>query len=718
MEKSKKASADKRKVVRAACPHDCPDTCALVVEVENGRAVSVKGAADHPVTDGFICSKVNRYLERTYNSERILYPMKSIGAKGQGLFTRISWDEAIETIAARFKEIASEFGQEAILPYSCAGTLGLIQGGSMGCRFFNRLGASQLKGTLCSSAGFEGYELTTGSTLGTDMEKFAGAKLILIWGANPITSSVHLWRKIMAAKQKGARLIAIDPYRSRTAEKCDEHLALLPGTDAALALAMMHVIISEGIHDRDYVEKYTLGFESLKKHVEDWTPESAAAITGLGAEAIVKLAREYATTKPAVIRINYGMQRHAGGGMAVRTVTCLPALVGAWRHASGGILLSSSSVFQINTAELEGRHLMQGNPRSINAAAIGDALAGFDRRVIYHKSENGAYPFLEQVLSPLEPPVKALYVYNSNPVAVAPESAKVIDGFKRNDLFTVVHEIFQTDTADYADILLPATTQLEQFDIHTSYGHLYMAANNQAIEPLGEARANTEVFRLLAEKMGFSEPCFKDSDEALARQALSLSSGIMKGIDLDELREKGFQRLNLPDNFAPFSEGNFATPSGRCEFYSERAAARGLDPLPVYLPPAESAQTDPELAERFPLVLISPSAQGFLNSSFANLPSMLRLEKQPYLEINPTDADPRFIGDGDEVRILNRRGEFRAQARVSARTRPGVVVAPSLWWKKLGGQSGNANDVTSQNLADLGEAATYYDTLVDVIKRI
>lgn len=701
-------------VIRGACPHDCPDTCALEITVQDGRAIKVAGAAAHPTTNGFLCTKVNRYLERTYSPQRVLYPMKRVGAKGKGLFARISWDEALDTIAAKFKEIAADDPQ-AILPYSYAGTMGLIQGESMDRRFFHRLGASLLERTICASAGGAGYSATLGLRLGTDPERFDEAKLILIWGGNPITSNVHLWPKIVEAKRRGAHVIAIDPYRSLTAEKCDEHLALLPGTDAALALAMMHVLIfqkgpnGEELLDHDYIERYTHGFELLRERALAWTPERAAEITGLSAEQIIKLAQAYGTTKPAVIRLNYGMQRHAGGGMAVRTVTCLPALVGAWRDAAGGILLSTSSTFAMNGNALQRPDLIWNNPRTINMSALGDALLGYQRVQQFHAQ---AAP--TETLEPLTPPVKAIYVYNTNPVAVAPDSRKVIAGFQREDLFCVVHEIFQTDTADYADILLPATTQLEQFDLHRAYGHLYVLANNPAIAPLGEAKPNTEVFRLLAERLGFDEPCFRDSDEEMARQALATDHERMQGINLATLKAEGWQRLNVPERYAPFAAGGFPTPSGKCEFFSETLAQQGFDPLPTYIPPRETVRDTPALAQKYPLAIISPPAHNFLNSSFANLPSFLKAEKEPFLEIHPVDAAARQIQPGDRVRVFNDRGDFRVTARVTEKARPGVVVALSIWWKKLTRDGCNANDVTGQGLTDLGAAATFYDALVEV----
>ncbi len=699
-----------RTLIRGACPHDCPDTCALVITVENGRAVKVAGAEDHPTTDGFLCTKVNRYLERTYSPQRVLYPMKRAGEKGKGIFARISWDEALDTITARFKEIVAD-NPQSILPYSYAGTMGLVQGESMDRRFFHKLGASLLDRTICASAGAAGYKATIGLSMGTDPERFSDAKLILIWGSNPITSNVHLWPKILEAKRKGAKVIAIDPYRSLTAEKCDEHLALMPGTDGALALAMMHVIVKEGLVDLDYIERYTLGFELLRERVMEYSPSLVARITGLGEDVIVRLAREYATTKPAAIRLNYGMQRHAGGGMAVRTVSCLPALVGAWRDPAGGVLLSTSGTFGIDTNALQRPDLIWNNPRTINMSSIGDALLGYQR--VQHHGNHGAPA---ETLEPLDPPVRAIYVYNSNPVAVAPDSSKVSAGFKRDDIFTVVHEIFQTDTADYADILLPATTQLEQFDIHKAYGHLYLLVNNPAIEPIEESKPNSEVFRLLAERMGFTDSCFRETDEELARQAITSDNPRLKGIDFDELKDRGWVRLNVPEKFAPFAEGKFPTSSGKCELFSESLAKQGIDPLPVYIPPRESVETAPELAKKFPLAIISPPAHNFLNSSFANLPSFVKAEKEPRLDIHPVDAAARGINDGDRVRVFNDRGELKVKARVTDKARPGVVVALSVWWKKLSGDGCNANDVTSQALTDLGAAATFYDVLVEVEK--
>ena len=681
-----------RRVVKAACPHDCPDTCAMEVTVENGVAIDIRGA-DTPFTNGVLCTKVAKYLDRTYAKDRVLHPLRRVGPKGagQGRFERIAWDAALDEIAARFKAIAAEDPQQ-ILPCSYAGTMGLLQYMSMDRRFFYRLGASLLDRTLCSSAGKAGMQLSLGGSVGMDPERYDEAKLILIWGSNPIVSNLHVWSRCQAAKRRGAKLVAIDPWRSQTAEKCHQHVRVLPGTDGALALGMMNVIIGEDLIDRDYVARYTLGFAELAERVRDYPPEKVARLCGITAEEIVSLAREYASAKPAAIRVNYGLQRHAGGGMAVRTIACLPALVGAWRDPAGGVVLSTAGFYDFDHKTLERPDLIRGKPRTINQSALGDALLA------------------------ARPPVKAVFVYNNNPVAVCPDSNKVIAGFSRADLFTVVHDIFLTDTCDYADIVLPATTQLEHTDIHKSYGHLYVVANNPAIAPLGEAKPNIEVFRLLAKRMGFDDACFDDSDEEVCRQALRSQHPRMRGIGWETAREQGWQRLAVPERFAPFVAGGFPTPSGKCEFYSEAAKRLGLDPLPTYIPPRENVHSNPALARRYPLAFISPPCRNFLNSSFANLPFALESEKAPRLDIHPDDAAARGIRDGDGVRIFNDRGSFTVKAAVSDRTRPGVVVAPSVWWRKLSPDGRNANDVTSQATADMGGAATFYDCLVEVAR--
>ena len=680
--------------IRAACPHDCPDTCAMLVEVEDGRATKVSGDPDHPPTRGFLCTKVTRYLERVYNPDRLLYPMRRVGPKGEGRFKRMGWDEALSEIAHRFREIAeSQDGPESILPYSYGGTMGTVNGSSMDRRFFHKLGASLLARTICASAGGDAMNYTVGAKMGTDVENFHRARFIVLWGTNTLTSNIHLWPEIKEAIANGAKLVGIDPYRNHTIDQCHQFIQLQPGTDAAFALAVMNVIVDQGLQDSDYVERHTLGFEKLRERIEEFPPSRAASICGVSEESIITFAREYATTRPAVIRVNYGLQRHAGGGMAVRAIACLPALIGAWRDAGGGVLLSTSGYFAFDENAVQRPDLITGNPRTINMSRLGEAL------------------------TQASPPVRAIYVYNSNPAAVAPDQSKVIEGFKREDLFTVVHEQFQTDTADYADILLPATTQLEHRDIVKPYGHYYVVYNEPAIAPLGEAKPNWEVFRNLAERMGFDDECFRDSDEDIIRQALDSGHPTLEGITLERLKRDGWARLNLPETFAPFADGGFKTPSGKCEFYSEQLERAGLDPLPAYIPPRESPATAPELASRYPLQLLSPPANSFLNSSFSNLTSFLKSERHPLIELNPEDAARRGVEDGEMVRVWNDRGECKLIARLSDRVKPGVAVALAIWWNKLSPEGANVNQTVSQALTDIGGGATFYDNLVEVARQ-
>jgi len=685
-------AAAEREIVQAACPHDCPDTCAMHVTVERqgGRRVAVRVTGDpgHPPTRGSLCTKVSRYLERTYHPDRVLTPLRRIGRKGLGKFEPVSWDRALEEIAQRLGAIAARDPQ-AIVPYSYAGTMGLVQGEAMAQRFFNRLGASRLDRTICASAGGEALQYTLGGRIGTDLEQFENSRQIVFWGTNAVASNLHLWSRAQEAKRRGARLIAIDPYRSLTADRCHEHIALLPGTDGALALGIMHVLIREGWLDRDYIEHHTLGFEALAERALGYDPQRVATICGIGAATIERLAHDYWHVRPTAIRLNYGMQRARGGGNAVRAIACLPALAGHWRDPAGGLLLSSSDAFEVDHAALTRPDLLAGRtPRTINMSAIGEALAR------------------------AQPRIEALVVYNSNPVAVAPQSSRVAEGFARSDLFTVVLEHFLTDTADYADMVLPATTQLEHLDVHKSYGHLYIVANNPAIEPLGQCLPNSEIFRRLAWRMGLTDDCFAETDEQIAAKAFVRCGAAP--YDWERVRREGWQRLEVPPVYAPFASGNFPTPSGRCEFFSPRLAQMGLDPVPDYVAPYEGHASAPDLARRFPLAIISPPARNFLNSTFVNVQSLRDTESEPRLDIHPQDAAARGIGEGDWVEVFNDRGSFTLRARVSDRPRPGVVVALSIWWKKLTADGKNANEVTHQLLTDLGRAATFYDCLVEV----
>ena len=671
-------------VVRAACPHDCPDTCAMRVTVQGGRVVRIQGDAEHPTTHGALCTKVSRYAERTYHPERVLQPLKRVGPKGAGRFEPVGWDEALDDIARRLRQIAARDPQ-AVLPYSYAGTMGLLQGESMAARFFHKLGASRLDRTICSSAGGEALAATYGGKVGMHVEHYAESNLILIWGSNSIASNLHFWSFAQQAKRDGAKLVCIDPRRSETADKCHEHLALLPGTDGALALGLMHELIDDDLLDHDYLERHVHGWPALRERALQWPAERAAAVCGLEPQQIRTLAQGYGRTKPAAIRLNYGMQRARGGGNAVRLIALLPCLVGAWRQRGGGLLLSSSGWFAParDDAALQRPDLLAGRrPRTLNMSTIGDDL-------------------LREAAPGFGPKIEALVVYNSNPVAVAPESRKVTQGFAREDLFTVVLEHFMTDTADMADYVLPATTQLEHLDVHTAYGHTYALINEPAIAPLGQAKPNTQIFRELAARMGFDEPCFADSDEQLARMAFK-----PEWVDFEALRARGWVKLALPD--APFAHGGFPTPGGKA-----LADAPGLG-VPDYLPNYESAASAPELARRYPLAMISPPARNFLNSTFVNLQSLRDVEGEPLLEIHADDAAPRGIADGAVVRVFNDRGDYRCRCRVSARARPGVVNGLGIWWRKFGLDGHNVNELTHQRLTDIGRAPAFYDCLVEV----
>jgi anaerobic selenocysteine-containing dehydrogenase len=669
----------------------------MLTTVSGGIAIKVQGNPAHPHTDGALCTKVSRYAERTYHPERLLHPLKRVGPKGSGQFERVSWETALSDITSRLQAIASRGpdAAQAILPYSYAGTMGLVQGESIAARFFHQLGASLLDRTICASAGGEGITQTLGGKVGMRVEFFAEAKLILIWGSNSIASNLHFWRYVQIAKRNGARLICIDPRKSETADKCHAHIALLPGTDGALALALMHQLITHDWLDHDYLAQHTLGWEQLRDRALQWPPERAAAVCGVPVEQIYALAQDYgacrASSGPAAIRMNYGLQRVHGGGNAVRLIASLPALIGAWRHRAGGVLLSSSGAFPVQRATLQRPDLLAGRtPRTINMSTIGDDL-------------------LRPASAGFGPAIEALIVYNSNPVAVAPDSGRVVQGFAREDLFTVVLEHFQTDTADYADYILPATTQLEHWDMHSSYGHTDALLNRPAIAPLGEAKTNTQIFRELAQRMGrtdarFTDACFSDDDETLCRQAYG------DAVSFDTLLAQGFATLDTPE--APFAAGHFPTPSGKCEFFSARLAAQGLDGLPDHVPNHEAVNT----SATYPLAMISPPARNFLNSTFVNVKSLRDIEGEPLLEMHPDDAAARSIHSGDTVRVFNQRGTYRCKAHVSERARPGVVNGLGIWWRKLGLDGTNVNELTSQKLTDLGRAPTFYDCLVEVAR--
>ena len=703
------------RTVHAVCSHDCPDSCGVLVTVDvaSGRALKLQGDPSHPVTRGFLCGKVAKYLDRVYSPDRLLYPMRrkpgaAKGPAGYGhargreadAFERITWDEALDEIASRFKNIAAEFGPESILPYSYAGTIGQLGYGSMDRRFFYRLGASQLDRTICSTAGGEALSSVYGVRLGTDPRDFAHAKLIIAWGANIHGNNIHLWPFIEEARRNGARLVVIDPYRTRTAALADEHLAINPGTDAALALGMMHVILSMGLQDSEYIAQCTHGFEELRAAVlkPEHSPEQVAAATGISPETIVRLARTYATTKPTAIRLNYGIQRSENGGSSVRAVAMLPLLTGAWKHRGGGLQLSTSGAFPFNSKALQMPELMMLSPlgrpsRVVNMVRLGEALTTADAGV-------GG------------PPVKALFVYNSNPAAVAPNQNAVLRGMLRDDLFTVVHEQFFTDTADYADILLPAATFLETKDVQGAYGHLFAQVSQPAITPVGEARNNVALFGELGRRMGFTESCFRDTEDDLIDQALDTKSPWLAGITRSRLEEKGHIPVALPTEadgaVLPFSTPDwFRTPSGRGE----------LLPVPVFHAPVESRGGSAAQSGEYPLEFLPRKADNYMNSTFANIPEHQKMQSRTagVLEMNQADATARGIASGDAVEIFNARGRIGLHALVNTQVSAGVVSA-RLDWNKLSAGAANVNALTSERLTDIGGGPTFYSTLVEVRK--
>ncbi|HLT36111.1 MAG TPA: molybdopterin oxidoreductase family protein [Enhygromyxa sp.] len=698
------------RVVTGVCPHDCPDSCAWQVAVDRAseRAVDIWGHDRHPFTAGKLCGKVDNYLERSYHRDRLTTPLRRVGRKGEGKFEAIGWDAAIAEVAARTRAIIERHGPEAILQYSYAGTMGLLQGEGMAQRLFHRLGATRLARTICASAGKHGLLYTLGRSIAMDPLDFEHARLIWLWGTNTLTSNMHLWPVIQRARKRGARVIVIDPIRTRTARAADEWIPIRPGTDAALALAIMHVLIRDELVDHDYVDKATIGFAELRERVGEWPPDRAEAITGIPAARIDALAHEYATVRPAAIRINYGLQRHRGGGMAVRSIACLPALIGAWRERGGGLQLSSSGSFAFDLRGLERPDLLgDRSPRTFNMNRLGEALSLDPER------RRHAY-LRERPIDPLPdhagPGIEALFVYNCNPAAVAPDQRAVTEGLRREDLFTVVLEHFATDTVDYADIVLPATTQLEHWDILKSYGHLYLALNRPAIPPVGESLPNSEIFRRIARALGFEDSCFFESDEAILQQFVdSQRDPCMRGISWARLLDEGFCRLDVPEPYLPFADGEFPTASGRCELYSEAMKRDGYDPLPTYTPPEVAGVDDHEV-----LHCISPPAHSFLNSTFVNIDKFAAREGQPMLLIHPDDAAARGLSEGEVVEVGNARGSVRLPVQITDAVVRGTVVAPSIWWAKLSADKRNINWLTSPEETDMGAGALFFDTPVRV----
>jgi anaerobic selenocysteine-containing dehydrogenase len=674
--------------VRGACPHDCPDRCAWIVKVERGVATSLVGDPDHPDTRGVLCAKVDHYLERSYSTDRVLHPLRRTGAKGSGTFERVSWDEALDDIAARLQRIISESGATSILPYSFSGTQGRLQANGMSGRFFNRIGASRLDQTICGTASTFGVHFTIGSSAAMLPQDLAYSRFIVLWGTNTVVTNLHLWPVIKKAQSNGAKVVVIDPLKTRTAAAADWHIRPLPGTDAALALGMMNVILGEGLHDAEYLEKYALGFEELKTRVAEYPPERVATLTGLDAQEIIELARAYATTKPAAIRVLVGMEHHAEGEMLFRAISCLPTLIGAWTERGGGLVHHPHGLFGQALKAIDMPELQDKSIRLINMVQLGRALTD----------------------ATMDPPIRALFVYSSNPAVTTPNQNLVLQGLRREDLFTVVHEQFLTDTARHADYVLPATTQIEHWDLMASWGHTYLTLNRPAIEPLGEAVPGSELFRRLAAKMKLDEPYFKDTDEQMIQYALGSNHPYLANITYERLLRESWVPLSLPDPWMPLANGNYSTPSGKCELYSQRLADRGIDPLPYYREPAEASNK-----AQYPLMLLTPkSALHFLNSSYANMPRHLRAEGEPFVDINTVDASAREIADGQQVRIESRHGTLTLRARVGDRVRSGIVAIPSGWWATSNVSGLSVNALTGDGLTLWSGGADFHDTYVEI----
>jgi anaerobic selenocysteine-containing dehydrogenase len=663
-----------------------------VVTVDGDRATTLNGDRTHPYTRGALCAKVHRFLDYTRAPDRLLYPRRRVGAKGEGRFARVSWDEALGEIAERWKAIIARHGAQAIWPYQGTGSMGVLQGvAGCGQRLWNVLGTSRHALTICTIAGSHGTGYTLGHNMvGMDPETFAASRLILLWGTNTLTTNHHLWKHVAAARGDGAHVVVIDPIRTRTAERADEHVALTPGTDAALALGLLHVVVSLGKEDREFIETHTTGWEPFRARLLEYPPERVAAITGVAPERIEALGERLATTRPTGIRVGMGMQRHGGGGMATRVITCIPGVTGDWRYPGGGAVYDTRGFFRANWKALYRDDLRPPGVRTLSMTRLGEAL-----------------------LEVADPPVESLLIYASNPVATVPDQNKVRRGLARDDLFTVVMDHVQTDTADYADLLLPATMQTEHADLHYAYGHLYVAWNEPAVPPPGECLSNSEIFRRLARALGVTEPCVHDGDEDMARQLLASDDPALAGITLERLKRDGWARLAVPA--APFADG-FRTKSGKLEFYSSRMAEAGLDPVPAYTPPYEAAQRDTERARRYPLALVAPASHHFLNTTFASVRALERGQGGPTIELHPTDAASRGLRAGDAARVHNDRGEFVATVVIGDRVPPGVAAGTKGFWPKRVRGGANANTTVAERDADMGGGAVFHDNRVEVTK--
>ena len=673
--------------VRGACPHDCPDTCAWTVSVHEGRASALTGDPDHPFTAGGLCTKVNRFLEdRVYHPDRLLQPLKRSGPKGSGAYTEVSWDEALDDIAQHLRSVIDTFGAEAVLPYSYLGTQGFVQGEGVSNPFFARMGAAELTRAVCGDAGIAGTEVTMGGDVALLPEELEHSRYIILWGTNTLSTNLHLWPFIRKARDRGATVVVIDPLETRTAKAADWHVRPLPGTDAALALGLMNVIVAEDLVDHAYVERHTVGFTELRERLADYGPDRVAALTGLDVDEIVRLARAYATTRPAAIRLLVGLEHHQFGAETYRAIACLPALVGAWSERGGGLCHMTFRLFD----ELDwscGVGITADAPRSVNMVQIG------------------------RVLTDLNPPIRAFVVYNANPAAIAPEQNLVMQGLAREDLFTVVIDHVMTDTAAHADYVLPATTQVEHRDVMWSWGQTYLTWNEPAIEPVGEALPNAEIFRLLGQRLGYDDRAFSATDAELADNAIA-PLGTER---IAELKTRGWIRIDEERHVLPYATGGFGTRSGKVEFFSQAEADAGRDPLPAYRAASEGPHGDPAQLAKYPLQLMSAKgAHHFLNSGYVHVERAVRAERGQFVDMNSADAAERRVADGAEVRVFNDRGSLTLPARVGTRVPPGVVSVPSGWWASASPSGRSVNSLTSDGLSDLGGGGDFHDTLVQI----
>ena len=690
--------------VRLTCPLDCPDTCSLLVTIEAGKALKLRGDPTHPVTQGFACSKTYKYPDRMYLESRPLYPMKRIGAKGSGQWQRLTWDEALDEIAARLKATIETYGAESILRYNYAGTMGLMEGNHAHA-FFRALGAIELEETICATAGMSAWDDTYGSArFGANPEDVPHAKLILLWGINSLATNSHLTPFLTQARRNGARVIHIDPYQTKTSLYADQHISIKPGTDAALALCIANIVISRGLYNAEFVTAHARGFAEYASAAAEWDLPRTSSVTGIDEAVIENLALEYARATPSFIRTSYGLTRHEGGGNASRAVTILPILTGQWKTRGGGALLSTSGAFRLQKTRLGAAHLVKSDTRRVNMNQLGQALEP-EAGIKALKSPKLGFTKISDISASQSPKlgstkisdIKAMFVYNCNPAVVAPDSSRVIAGMKREDLLLVVLENAMTESANLADYVLPATTFMEHPDIHTAYGHYYLSYNQAALEPLGESRPNTWIYQQLGQRLGITEETLYWTVDDLAQELLSTQHEWLEGITLERLKTEGFVRLNVPATFLPYASGTPMTSDGKFH----------LDPPPRYLEPLDNVSVE------YPLRLLTPPAHHFLNSTYGNLEKIKQLEGgEPVLMVHPSDAALYGVVNGAMVRISSQQGSVTRKASVTDKASAGAVIAEGTWWQSSAPDGLGINTLTSQRLTDLGGGSTFHNTPV------